>query len=91
VAATKRLEAQRAGRSHDHAARRRHLFDAFARGELCIFDAERRVLALQQPFVLERTADADAELDDPQLHRDDPDQRKRQQPDPGAAADQAVK
>jgi hypothetical protein len=55
-----------------------------------IFDAERRVLTFQETLVLDRATDAGVELEHPQLHRDDPDQRKGEHPDPGASAQQAV-
>ncbi len=51
---------------------------------------QRRVLALQQRPVLERAADAAVELEQTELQRDDADQRECDQPDPHAAANQAV-
>ncbi len=55
-----------------------------------VFDRQRRVFSLQQRRVLDRAADAHAQLDHPQLHRDDPDQRERDHGDPRTPADQPV-
>ena len=54
--------------------------DAFARGHFGVFDAQRRVLELQQRAALERAPDAGVELQQAQLQRDDPDQRERDHP-----------
>jgi hypothetical protein len=64
--------------------------DGVARGDFGVFNAEGRVFALQCALVLERTPDAGVELQEAELHRDDPDQREGDEPDPSAAVDQAV-
>ena len=83
-------EAQRGRRGEGHPQVGRQLLDAFAGGERRVFDAERRVLALERALTQERAPDSGVQLQQPELQRHDPDQRERDQRDQPPAPDQAL-
>ena len=79
-----------AGRDERHAELFGARLDTAACRHFGVFDAERRVLALQRGLALERAPDGPVELQEPELERHDPDQRERDDPDPDAAGEQPV-
>jgi len=83
-------EVHAAGRCERHASGRRKRSDARFGRVHRVFYPELGVFALQRGLARQSAPDIGVELEHDQLHRDDPDQREGEQPDPQAPADQAV-
>ena len=90
LAGSGREEPDAGGRGHHHARLRGEPRDPLVIGERADARPQRLVARLQRGAELNRAADARAELEHLDLHRDDPGEHQPEQWDPHASADDPV-